>query len=51
MPIEEAGRRAARHVIGAIDGHESAVPHREVLAPELRIHGSTGVPPDFWSHH
>ena len=51
MPIEEAGRRAARHVIGAIDGHESAVPHREVLAPELRIHGSTGVPPDVWSHH
>jgi LacI family transcriptional regulator len=50
MPIKEAGRRAARHVIGAIDGHESAVPHREVLTPELRICGSTGPPPDVQSY-
>jgi LacI family transcriptional regulator len=51
MPIKEAGRRAARHVIAALDGHKPAVPRREVLAPELLVRGSTGVPPDVQSHH
>ncbi len=46
MPVFEAGQRAARYIIDALERGTPAVSPREVLSPTLLVRGSTCSPPN-----